>query len=439
MSKTKQNYSVLYKINLTLSTKSENNVHENIKIPSSDIVSISFINEYDTATFPIIRVRLYSDLKVIEQLTSAPDNIYVNIRFDGRIYDMNTSDDKKSPTPVTGACDKTLFLKGYIENKNILVNKFDSYDNGIKRDESLNIDRKVPIEIYCYNSEMIHFTKQRSPSIFKDMSISSVITSLFRKQGSLKYQIDPIQNQNRYNQILIPNLDINETLSFFDEKYGLYPAGAQVYGEDDILYITTSDVNNGSKPLPIRVESYKSNGDMGGMRKINNTMYQMNTKADNVSIVSETDIEKVLNTEYTSAINLNDMSVDTTVLSKLYKDLDKDISNRVSRSVMMDRCKKLIYNNLLQSPNILHKTVNQYVASMYNARITERITRIDISGVGFDIFKLKINSRYNIIFDSPIRGMSINQVYRASVVSHVISNLDSDLFIANTTMSLCSN
>ena len=76
---------------------------------------------------------------------------------------------------------------------------------------------------------------------------------------------------------------------------------------------------------------------------------------------------------------------------------------------------------------------------MFNARISERITRVDVSGVGFHIGKLKINSRYNLIFESPIRGMSINQFYRATTVSHVISNLSSDLFVAQTTMNLCSN
>jgi hypothetical protein len=90
-------------------------------------------------------------------------------------------------------------------------------------------------------------------------------------------------------------------------------------------------------------------------------------------------------------------------------------------------------------PDLLHKTKNKYIAETYNARVSERITKIDISGVGFDIGKLKINSRYNLIFESPIRGMNMNQLYRATTVSHVISNLDSNLFIAQTVMNLCSN
>ena len=76
---------------------------------------------------------------------------------------------------------------------------------------------------------------------------------------------------------------------------------------------------------------------------------------------------------------------------------------------------------------------------LYTARIAERITRIDISGTGFDAFALDVNTRYNVIFDSPIRGLNVNQFYRASRVIHTITNTGSGLFGVQTTMTLCSN
>ena len=76
---------------------------------------------------------------------------------------------------------------------------------------------------------------------------------------------------------------------------------------------------------------------------------------------------------------------------------------------------------------------------MYTARISERITRIDVSCVGFDIGRIDIRSAFNILFDSPIRGMSMNKSYRPMNAVHVLTNLDANHFIAQTTMSICSN
>jgi hypothetical protein len=413
-------FSVLYRPSLVLQTKGTDGA--TINISPSDIVSMTIIHDFDNATFPIIRIRLYSDLSIMEKLTQYPDQIFVRLYMTGMVYRM-ADQDNKSPTPVTGAKSLSFSLKGYIENKNIPTSIMDQYDHGIKKKSDLNIDRKVPIEIYCYDNELIHYMKRKASSIFKDMSITTVIETLFRKQGIVKYSIQPTKNQEKYDQVLIPNLSINETLSFFDNKYGLYEKGAQVYGDMDKLYICDSDVNNGEKPLPIHIESYKNSSDMGGMRRVGGIDYHMNTKAENVSVVSETDIERVLNSEEVTSINVKDLSVDKTEMVKLFPELEtgKKAYERIS------------------TPDLLHKTRSKYTSKTYVARISERITRVDLSGVGFDIGKMNIMTRYNLIFDSPIRGMSMNQLYRTSVINHVISNLDSGLFIAQTTMTLCSN
>lgn len=427
-------YSTLYKINLTIQT---NNKTESIKISSSDIISIMIVNNYDSSTFPIIRIRLYSDLSVMEYLTEYPDQIYVVLDLYGNIYRMN-DDTSKSPVPVSSSTNMSLTMKGYIENKNTPTSMMDQYEHGIKKSDNLNTSKKVPIELYCYNDELIHFMRKKSPSIFKNMSIASVIESIFRNQGIVNFSMDPLQNQEKYNQILIPNLNINETLAYFDSRYCLYPKGAQVYGDIDKLYICDSTVDNGTKALPIYVDSYKSGSDMGGMIK-QNSKYQMSTNAINVSVVSETDIEKVLNSENVSSINVNTLSVDSVSMVKLFPDTEKDSASRITSTTDRNKYMKIIRDKKINTPDILYKSMNNHLADMFNARISERITRVDVSGVGFDIGKLKINTRYNLIFESPIRGMSINQFYRATSVSHVISNMSSDLFIAQTVMNLCSN
>lgn len=432
-------YSVLYKTNVILKVNSSinNEGYKNIKLPSSDIVSISIINNYDTATFPIIRLRIYTELENVLYLTEDPDDIHVSITMCGNVYRM-TNNDTKTTTPVAPAENIEMSLKGYIENKNIPVSVMDNYDNGIKKSGNLNELKKVPIEIFCYDDKLIHFMRSRTKAIYKDMTIQSIVETIFRNQGILDLYIDPFDNQDKYSQVLIPNLNINDTLSFFESMYGMYWYGAQIYGDIDKFYITNSmSLTYSDKILPIFVENYKNNSDMGGMRKIN-TMYQMNIKSENISIISETDIEKIMNAELINSVNVNTHTKYTAEATKLFPNIEKEIIE----SVKQNKNKSDVYMKMTEKysiPDILHKSQNKAVAYTTLARIYERLTRVDISGVGFDVGKMKIKTRYNLVFDSGVRGIDMNQSYRATYINHIFTNLDSDLFIAQTTMNLCNN
>ncbi len=409
-------FSALYKINIRLYS---NNHNISINIPKSDIVSISIINNYDTMTFPIVRFRLYSDISVIQSISEYPNDFYICGNFDGGIYRMN--DDEKSPIMIKPIKSQSFQLKMYIENKNIPSSKMDNYIDGEKKDDFLNNDIKVPIEVYGYNEKLIHLMKQKVQSIYKDMSLLSVIEDIFHRNNITSYQIDPLFNQNKYNQILIPDLNISQALSFFESRYGLYKKGGCIFGDIDKIYICDTNVNNNIKPLPIYVDSPKNTNDMSGMKRTN-TDYFMETTAKGVSIISETDIEKTLNSPNLTSINVNDLTVKSNLMQNLYAEEAGDVDKM-----------------MISTPNILHKTLNQCVNDMYIARIDEKITKVDVSGVGFDVWKLKINTRYNLIFESAMRGVKMNQCYRARYMCHTFTNLDSDLFIAQTTMNLCSN
>ena len=148
----------------------------------------------------------------------------------------------------------------------------------------------------------------------------------------------------------------------------------------------------------------------------------MTTMAGFVSVKTETDIERVLNGRYLADINLTTMEANTEELTDLYATTSG-------------------YAKLknIEVPDILHKSKNEYVASSYVARLNESITEVDLSGTGFDISRMNVNSRFNLVFATPIRGLDINRIYRASYACHVLTNLDSDLFAAQTTMNLRTN
>ena len=416
-------YSVLYVPNLALTSPSWNHV-----IKQSDIVSITIIHQYDVKTFPIFRLRLYSDIDVIQHLTNDPDNISLTGSLDGNVYRMSTEDDS-SPVVVSGATNLQFELKIYLENKNIPTTIMDQFENGIKKESDLNVNMKVPIELYGYDANLPYLMKRVCNSVYQDMTIQSVIEDIYQRGDIKSLHIDALDQQTRFDQILIPNLSVSQAMVFFESYYGLHEKGTQVYGDfDHIMYISNTDCRKmlDNTCLPIYVEDIKNNSDMGGLKSIDDK-YFMSTMATNVSVITETDIEKQLQSLHIGAINVNTDAITTATLDKLYD--EEYIKSYLSSE----------QNYLRDLPNILHKHINPYLPSMIGARIQEKITKVDVSGVGFDIGAMKIDSRYNLLFDTPIRGMDMNAMYRATYVTHTLTPMSAEYMVAQTTMNLCTN
>ena len=395
--------------------------NETINLSNSEIVSISFIHNYDTASYPIIRLRIYADLTKIQQICENPDSILVRGCLNGGIYKMNQNTENES-TLVKAVKSINISLKAYIEMKNIPSSTYDQYEDGKKKESDLNVNVKSPLELYCYNEQLVHYMKKRANSIYKDTSIGTVLHDILQQANVYNAEIDTITNPKKYNQVLIPNMNIIQSISFIDYYYGLYKKGGMMYGDLDKLYIANTDVYNGTTPVPIYVESYKNNNDSSGMTRINND-YQFYIMAPNVSVRSESDIERVLHGPKLAAINLMDMNdIDIVELTNLFEEI-----------------KSLSLSENIEVPNLLHKTQNKYIGTSYVARLDERITKVDVSGTGFDIMRITPKTRFNLIFASPIRGIKIDKQYRATFVCHVLTSTDSGKFIAQTTMNLCTN
>lgn len=413
-------YSVYYRINLRFVI----NESEVINISNGDIVSLSILNQYDEKVHPMIRLRLYSDISLLQKITEYPDAIEIRGSMDGGIYRIINNE---TPTLVKPVKSIQISHKVYFEFKNTPTSTMDQYQNGLKKSTDLNSNNKVPLELYLYNYKLIHGMNDQPQQVWKNMNIPTIISSMLDHCGITDYHIDITHNQKRYDQLLLPNLSLLESLSFFDIIYGLYPKGGIVFGSIDKLYICNLDVNNNTAPIPIYVKSYRTSYDMSGLSKTPQGYY-MQTESACVSILSESDIEKVLTSETLIATNVNSLKINREDLPSLKDDMKKH-NGLITPSFV----------NTISPTILLHKYPNEYVASMTAARINEKITKVDVSGSGFDITQFNPNTRYNLIFESPIRGIDVNVPYRASFVCHTITPTSQELFSSSTTMTLCTN
>ena len=412
---TSNQYSVLYDISLIF------NVHnKTYTVDTSNITSVSMLHNYDTLTFPICRFKLECDLSLIQDLLDYPDEIEIICSLDANIYQM--FDNSSELNVVGGAKNMSLCLKGYIENKNIPTNVMDQYDNGIKRETDLNVSRKVPIDIYGYHQNFIYGLKRLSEAVYHNITIQDIIEDALTRQSIQDFKIQVIEQQTKFDQVLIPNLDIIQMLAYFDQYYGMYSTGAQVYGDlDNILYITSTDTSHvNNSILGIRVADYKSDSDMGGLQKNADDTYTMNVLSTNVSVLTETDIERILNSDAVNAVNVNTEEVQSASLKEMYP-------------------ATTLISGKEGTPNILHKHTNPFVATMNAARVKEKITQVDLSCNGMDIGSLHIDTRINLMFDNALRGADMSGIYRMCFANHVLTPLTGQLFTSTSTFRLCKN
>jgi len=428
-----EKYSVFYTMELHFVI----NGKDIVKIDHDDIVSFTISNQYDTMTYPMIRLRLYSDLSVLQALADDPDNIRLRGSIDSMLYEVSDKDSPKPVSAISGG--RGIDLKVYMEMKNIASSKMDKYSDGLPRsiDDVLNVTNKVPIEVFLYDDKLIHAMKDQAQAVFKGMTIGTALDAMMDHANIRNKWIDPFHNQTRFDQILIPNLSIIDAVSFFDTVYGLYPKGGMIFGDalSKGLYICNldSDVQLSGFPLSIYVNAADNNNDNSGIMPVptgKNPLFSLRTSFENVSILTESDIEKVLRAERITSVNVETLDSSTTNLP-FYTDSETPVSNTLVTKQANDNISPTL---------LLHKSTNPYVATMSAARIEETITRIDVSGNGWEVFEM-INptTRFNLVFESPLRGVNMAAKYRISFANHVLTNVGNNMFVASTTMTLCTN
>jgi hypothetical protein len=377
------------------------------------------IHQYDTMTFPMIRIRLYCDLELIQNVTEYPDEIEVIGNFDAGTYLWK--DEQTKPTLVSGATNFSFNMKAYLEHKNMPTSVMDQYRDGKKITSDLNQTPKYTMELYCYDQSLVYYLRRQTESIYHGMCMSSVIENMLNRGNITRYQMDPLNQNKCFDQILIPNLSVMQSLAFFDTYYGMYEKGAHVYGDMDQLYITNASSDVYGNIVPIRISESHSNSDMAGLKKYNDSTYEMYILSTNITILSESDIERILQAEHIGAVNVNTLDIQSSSLEELYQYKTNSIDGSM---------------NL---PNLLHKHQNPFITSSLAARVKEKITKVQIAAAGFDVATMKVNTRYNLLFDTTNRSRDIRGLYRPSFVNHVFINQNDDMFVANTTMQLCKN
>lgn len=416
-------YSPLYEFDVSIN----NNTSTPIILSKDDIVSIAIVQDFDNAVFPMIRIRLYTDIDTLTYLNEDPNNLDLCISSIVGVYELNENQEVTDRVIDSHAFNiaTDVKLKCYLENKNTPYTTYDNYQQGLQKDDSLNSKTKTPITLYCYDYNAIRNSKRKVSSIYKNTTLFEIVNHMATECEIENFKCIPFDNNEKYDQILIPNLSFIDALVYLDGYYGLYESGAMLTGHNPGYLVLTSsqrDYVGIRNIVNINVTSYKAGNSFSGLVVSDLGAFSDNrisTPDTSVVVKSKTDIEQTVNPKLFSSINVDNFSVDSSILSETFD--NSDASN-------------------IEVPSIIHKTKNKFLASMYKTRVEEVNTQIDVSINALTYHQYLLPSaisRFMFSFDNAIRGIDINRYYRPQKINTVFTNIGSGKFSIQVTVQLC--
>lgn len=110
------------------------------------------------------------------------------------------------------------------------------------------------VNLYLLKNSILESNKTIMNFIAKDCKIKDVLGYILKLAKVESALISPMQNTNIYKQILIPPLNLYNSLQYLSDVYGLYQKGMYIFYDFNYLYILRNDFRN----IPLDKQDYEN-------------------------------------------------------------------------------------------------------------------------------------------------------------------------------------
>lgn len=204
---------------------------ENYKMDKERLNDITVMDHYLDNVYPIIKIDLALEQSVYDQIIKEKDTLKVKINI--RKYYRKNSDDKKSLE--SNYINDTFSL--------ILDDMENSLDSGAHDLEYPEGDKgemnavTTNMELFLFKGDLIKSNTSLINRVFKNATVTGAIGYMLTKVGAKKVLMTRPDNQEIYDELIIPPLKATQAFAFIDSYYGLYKTGSIIYFALDRAYI----------------------------------------------------------------------------------------------------------------------------------------------------------------------------------------------------------
>ena len=204
---------------------------ENYKLENERLNSLTIMDHYMENLYPIIKIDLALEDSVYKRIIKEKNDLKIKLNI-RKYYRKNTESEKSL---------ESNFINDTFQL--ILDDSVNTIDSGSHELEYPEGDKgqmnavQTSMELFLFKGDMIKSNTKMINAILKQATVSTAVGYLLTKSKVGKVLMTRPDNQEIYEEMKLPPLNIAKSLAFLDSYYGIYNTGSIIYFGLDRGYI----------------------------------------------------------------------------------------------------------------------------------------------------------------------------------------------------------
>lgn len=384
---------IKYKIE-SLDVLFENGDIENIQ---PGFISHLYIEkDYDNLFFPLINVSLAMEDSIYDRISKENDTVQFRLKIIKNIYDKDENFLK-----FESYCNK--LFRCFLNQENIIKDNKQIEEKKETENESESANYKgIVRSFYLFTEDIIKCKKIINLSV-ESASLSDLVIYLIGDCGIEKLLMTKLDNQKSVSNVIIPNGNLIETLSFLDDLEGFYKKGTVLFFDIDTAYLIDKNALCTSwKKNEVKITHIHVANQSGGDSQLNGQYTDKDRKSNHV-FTNNRRIDMIGGGVINDQLSGNKLTV---INSK-----DNSVVDISTNSTQIGEP-----NKHMLSTKINH----QYTISNIQTTLEENECVCDIAFLGIDIDLFTPNKEVLITYEDPEFNKKYSGKYRITKVQAVL-------------------
>lgn len=388
-----------------------------IQLDHSNILAIEYLNDYEFNIRAILKISLRIDVRRKIWILRNKRDIVAKFELAKIGMDLEGENYITSPETVMNnefsiyfndveeATDTKLLEERISKNEG---NSFASQDI-----ETENyFETQNMLDIYLFDQKLLNASNRTYNDAFTEDTLQFCVGKLLTKTKHDRIVMSRFENDEIYQELLVPALPAYKALIYLDQYYGFYKTGAVIYYDVDKLYILNSNGKITAKQdgewaeTTIMVTQLDSSSPGNGMiRKEGEKRFYISINEMNI------------NPQQPSIADNNSYGSEAKIV--VTDDITIDIASS-NQSYIDQRNERIAYTK---------KDSNKFIANITKARMEENECILYINGDNLDINAFTPNKEYQVIFEETSKMEKYGKYkYRLAYAYHYL-RLESDNYM----------
>lgn len=378
---------------------------ETIEVRPEAVGGMMIEESFSSASYPIFRLNIATDSDTYYKISKNKTTLKVHLNIQS--YHVTTD---VNGNLVNESAKKVWINDNFCTiSSNIAVDK--GKDISMKEDRTKanpgdSEDRHYVSELYLWRVETANGFKKVLNAVLHKTTMSSIIAWALSSAGISNCIMSPLENNDRYDEILIPPLPIDRLIQHLDAMYGFYKYGSLIYFGIKNSYILNfngkctawgrGEVQNVTLLIP-KTTANESSEDGGAVDKGDSSHYIY---------------MRYLDTDFSSPSTVDNVTngTDAVVVTKTTSDVTRSKGKSVST------------NDKNNTNVISNSTENKWIAETYTAQASSKKNVITGMIKNADLDDLTPNKIFTVAVEDPSETKNSKGNYKLFTAIHRFSN-----------------